>query len=73
MDGRSELGKSTKQIKSRPRSNLILEFFQYLRYYLPALDILRIAGIKKAKVFPDPVMAIPITSRPDRRGGQHWA
>ena len=38
---------------------------------VPALDIFRMAGIKNAKVFPEPVIAIPITSLPDSKGGQH--
>jgi hypothetical protein len=46
---------------------------QHTHCNIPALDIFNRAGIKKAKVFPDPVIAMPITSLPDSRGGQHWA
>ena len=30
------------------------------------------AGARKASVFPLPVAAMPMTSLPSRRGGQHW-
>ena len=30
------------------------------------------AGIRNANVFPDPVAAIPIASRPVNKIGQHW-
>ena len=46
---------------------------QHTHCNIPALDIFNRAGIKKAKVFPEPVIAMPITSLPDSRGGQHWA
>merc|ERR1740128_1325623 len=31
------------------------------------------AGSVNASVFPEPVSAIPMISRPDARTGQHWA